>query len=210
VIRRVAPGLGLIAAVAALAPPLDGLASRSLAWHMVQVSELMCVAAPLLVLGGAAAVLPARAAAAIARLAPLTRRPEPAAALFAATAAAVHLPGPVEWTRSSAWIAFGEHAAVLAVGIAFWTAILVVRSSPWRRVACMLLAMPAGDAVGVWIMATGGAAYSGVSHSEAMAAGAVMLAGSLPLGLGAAALAFAACLAEEHARQAGEVAHAAR
>jgi cytochrome c oxidase assembly factor CtaG len=212
VIRRLAPAAGLIAAIVAVAPPVHGLASRSLAWHMLQVTELMCVAAPLLALGGAAAVLPGRMASGLSRLEPAIRRPELPAAAFAATAALVHLPGPVGWTRSSAWLAVAEHAVVLSVGVAFWAAVLGAArpsASPGRRIACMLLAMPAGDAVGVWIMATGGAAYAGVSRPEAMAAGAAMLAGSLPLGLGAAALAWGACVTEERERRAGEVAHVA-
>jgi cytochrome c oxidase assembly factor CtaG len=216
-LRSALAPLGLLVMVAAVSPPGHDLAERSLAWHMTQHAALSVIGPPLLLLGAPYELLPAglrrRLLRALRRAKPLLRRPEPPTVLFSAVVVAVHLPGGVRLAESSAVAHAAEHGLLVAVALAFWTAVLA--TGPWpaasapRRFACVLAAMPAGDAVGVWLMATGGAGYEGVSGSEARAAGAVMLAGSVVLAAAAAAVAWQAVTAEERRRRRREVLHAA-
>jgi cytochrome c oxidase assembly factor CtaG len=200
--RHVLTMLGLLVVVAALSPPLHDLAESSLAWHMAQHAALSVLGPPLLLLGTPHLLLPLSARGAALRLLrraePVVRRPEPLLVAFSAVLVGIHLPAGVRLAESSPLAHSGEHALLLGVSLAFWAAVL--GAAPWRpvsaarRFACLLLAMPAGDAIGVWLVATG----------------VVMLAASMPLAVAAAAVAWQAIAAEERRRRRQEVLHAAR
>jgi cytochrome c oxidase assembly factor CtaG len=217
-LRHAGTLLGLGAVGAAVSPPVHDLAETSLAWHMAQHAALSVIGPPLLVLSRPHLLLPLAirrpTLRVLHRAAPVASRPEPVLAVFAAVLVAIHLPGGVRLAESSSLAHAGEHAVLLVVSLAFWAAVL--GAAPWprrsaaRRFACLLLAMPPGDAVGVWLVASGGSGYEGVSPAGARAAGVVMLAASIPLALAAAAVAWQAISAEERRRRRQELLHAAR
>ena len=215
--RRATAGLAALIMLAAVSPPGQALAERSLAWHMAQHAAIALVGAPLLLLGGPHELLPRgprrRALRGLRRARPLLARPEPAALAFSVLMVAIHLPAGVRAAESSPAVHAGEHGLLAVVALGFWSATL--GAGPWppasaaRRFACLLAAMPAGDAVGVWLMATGGSGYGDVPAGQARAAGAVMLAGSIALGLAAVGVAWQAVGAEQRRRRRREVLHAA-
>jgi putative membrane protein len=215
--RWAVAGLGVLIMLAAVSPPGQALAERSLAWHMAQHTAIALIGAPLLLLGRPHELLPPGlrrpAVRGLRRARPLLAYPEPATLAFSVLMIAIHLPAGVRAAEASPVVHAGEHALVAVVALGFWSATLGV--GPWppastaRRFACLLAAMPAGDAVGVWLMATGGAGYGDVPAGQARAAGAVMLAGSIALGLAAAGVAWQAVSAEERRRRRREVLHAA-
>ncbi len=135
--RALAAGLGWLALVGALAPPLDELAQGSFAAHMIQHEILMLVAAPLLVL--------AQPLAALMWAFPLARRQAVARAFRSAcwrqpwgwlvaplTAWSVHT--VVLWTwHAPAWFEAGlrdrgihdlQHARFFIAALLFWWALV--------------------------------------------------------------------------------------
>lgn len=105
----------------------------------------------------------------------------PAAAAWAAfvgTMWLVHVPVPHTGPLA--------HAALLGAALAFWLAALALDGH--RRLLFLLTALPAADLAALWLMATG-----------QPAAGAVMTASSLPVGLAAVLAGWAWLQAEERA-----------
>jgi cytochrome c oxidase assembly factor CtaG len=132
--RRPQPGPRLAfhaaMAIAALAlfGPLDTLAERSSAWHMVQHMLLIGVVAPLAVLGRPLAqwraLLGATADALWRRLHRLSRHPLRCATLHAAAIWFWHAPGPyIAAVQNPGWHVL-EHACFLFTGWLFWWSVL--------------------------------------------------------------------------------------
>lgn len=112
----------------ALFGPLDGLAERSAAWHMVQHMLLMVVIAPLLVLARPLpqwrAVLGARVDAVWRTLHRLSRRPMACALLHAGAIWFWHAPRPYVLALESTGWHVVEHACFLFTGWLFWWSVL--------------------------------------------------------------------------------------
>jgi putative membrane protein len=200
-------GCALVAA--AVCPPAEGLAEGSLPWHMGQHLVLGTLAPALLVLGDPVGLLlsfagrPRRlAAATVPRLRCVLHHPLAAGLLFGMLTVAVHLPAGEAAAERHAPLHALVHGALLACGTLLWASTLSV--GPWvgcsapARFAGLLLAMPAGDALGAWLMSAPSPLYgAGVSASGQRLAGVVMLAGSLPLAAGTAAIGWQALRQEE-------------
>jgi putative membrane protein len=138
-------GVGLLAAVAVLLPPVDGLADRLLSAHMAQHLVLILVAAPLMVLGRPGLpvllALPARAR----RRAVRWRRARWARAAWRALTLpmvawlvhvsvlwAWHAPGPYQAALRSDGLHALEHATFLGTALLFWHVALA--TAPHRRI----------------------------------------------------------------------------
>jgi putative membrane protein len=189
-----------------------GFDDISLAVHMAGHGVIVAVGAPLLVLGRPVTLLlralprPAARNLAAGLRSPWVRRlawPPLAFAAFVGSQLAFHLT-PLFWDalREEGLHAF-EHLLFLITALWLWSVCLAVeplpgRWSPWARAALLMAAMSASDVGSVKLMLDG---YGG--------AGAAMLASMMPLGLGAAAVAWTAILREERRARAREVAHAA-
>lgn len=184
----------------------------SLAVHMAGHGAIVALGAPLLVLGRPVTLLlrglPRPAARDLAALlrSPWARRlcrPPLAFTAFVAAQLLFHLT-PLFWDSlrlESLHIA--EHLIFLVTALWLWSVCLAVeplpgRWSPWARAGLLMAAMSASDAGAIKLMVDG---YQ--------AAGVAMLASMLPLGIGAAAVAWVAILREERRARRREVAHAA-
>jgi putative membrane protein len=192
--RRLAAGAGgLLVAGGALSPPAEAACTHSLTAHMLAHGALVCVAAPLLAL---ALPPPGRMGG---------RRLAAAWAALAACQWIVYLGGVLPRSLAHDPLHGLVMAVLLGTALAFWRAVLAPDERPARRVAALLLAMPAGDAVAVWLMAADGPRYAHLALTEGRAAAladqrraaAVMLAGSLVLAAAALSLAWRAILAED-------------
>ena len=137
---------GLAAVVAALASPLDHLATTSLSAHMTQHLLLVLVAAPLLVMGRPLlpvlmALRPAlrRAARrlerrpAVAAGGRILSRPTVAWLLHVSVLWAWHAPGPYQAALGSEAIHALEHASFLGTAMLFWW--VALEAEPRRRLA---------------------------------------------------------------------------
>jgi putative membrane protein len=112
--------------------PLEALAARSFALHMLQHMLLIALAAPLLVLGAPEApllhALPPRLRGATAALGAHVRRsplgalarPVPAMILHALAIWGWHLPQAFEAALRTPWVHAAEHASFLGTGLLFW------------------------------------------------------------------------------------------
>jgi putative membrane protein len=184
----------------------------SLPVHMAGHGVVVAIGAPLLVLGRPVTVLlralPRPAARDLARIlrSSWMRRlcwPPLAFAAFVGAQLAFHLT-PLFWSSlREEGLHAAEHLIFLVTAVWLWSVCLAVeplpgRWSPWARAGLLMAAMSASDAGAVKLMLDG---YQ--------AAGVAMLASMLPLGLGAAAIAWTAILREERKARAREVAHAA-
>jgi cytochrome c oxidase assembly factor CtaG len=133
-------------------------------------------------------------------------------AAFAFAQAAAHLPAAVRLTEDSA--AHGAlEAALLLVAVVYWSPVVAwpVARSPLAPILYLTAAMPAGDVLAIWLMSAPAPLYTGVPASDQHAAAAVMLTGSLVLGLAALALGFRAVRHEHRstvARERSEPRHA--
>ena len=134
---------GLVAAVVATQPPLDGLADRSFSAHMVQHLLLQAVAPPLLVLGApwlpVWRMLPsgvrrrlalASGAAPVKVLARTLGRPPVGWLLFLGAIALSHLPAIFDLALRDPLFHETEHALFLGLGLLFWSRAL--DSPPFR------------------------------------------------------------------------------
>jgi putative membrane protein len=207
---------GLVVIAAALTGPLDELADRSLAWHMVQHLALVVLAAPLLLLGAphrlALAALPPRAAASLARIltsAPLRLLTHPVVAWlqFALILYGAHFSPLYEAALENEAVHAAEHALFLTSAIVFWTPLLAVAPAPHApphpaRLLALFLALPMSAFLGFAFWVTRSvlyAHYAGVPGAldDQRNAGAVMwLAGGAPL-----LLAILWCIADWGARE---------
>jgi cytochrome c oxidase assembly factor CtaG len=198
-------GLGLVAIGLGV-----GFDDVSLPVHMAGHGVVVAVGAPLIVLGRPVTLLlrslpkPAARDLATALRSPWLRRllwPPLAFAAFVGAQLVFHWT-PLFWDalrEEGPHVA--EHAIFLGTALWFWSVCLAVeplpgRWDPWARAGLLMAAMSASDSGAVKLMLDG---YG--------SAGVAMLASMLPLGLGAAGVAWAAMVREERrARRA--VAHA--
>jgi len=189
-----------------------GFDDISLAVHMAGHGAIVAVGAPLLVLGWPVTLmlraLPRPAARDLATLlrSPWARRlcrPPLAFAAFVAAQLAFHLT-PLFWDAlREEGLHAAEHLIFLVTALWLWSVCLAVeplpgRWSPWARAGLLMAAMSASDAGAIKLMVDG--------YGDAAVA---MLVSMLPLGVGAAAVAWTAILREERKAKAREVAHAA-
>jgi cytochrome c oxidase assembly factor CtaG len=170
-----------------------GLGDHPLARHMAAHAAIVCGAPPLLVLGApvslALRTLPRRQArelAALIRRPPLAWLVRPAFAwvAFVGLQLAFHVTPLFRIALHDPVVHGIEHASFLLSALAFWDCAIGVDPIPRRpaaplRALYLLAAMPAMDVAGVYLMAIG--------HGSA---GAVMMAGSMPLGLAAGLVAW--------------------
>lgn len=197
---------GLALAAAAACPPADALAERFQAAHMAQHMVLTMVAAPLVVIGSPLALAlrlaPSSLARRMARLgrSPTARRavsPVAAWTLLPTVQALVYLTPLFGLARRDDAVHAGVHLALFGCALLFWQPLVGVdpvhRLHPLAQVGYLLAAMPASDAIGIWLMFSTHVQYAGyvpAGVADQRRAGAIMLAGSLPLGLSAFATAW--------------------
>ena len=189
-----------------------GFDDISLPVHMAGHGVIVALGAPLLVLGRPVTLMlrslprpAARDVAALLRSTWVRRlcRPPLAFVAFVAAQLAFHLT-PLFWDAlREERLHAAEHLIFLVTALWLWSVCLAVeplpgRWSPWTRAGLLMAAMSASDAGAVKLMVDG---YG--------SAGVAMLASMLPLGLGAATIAWTAILREERKARAREVAHAA-
>lgn len=200
--------------VAGVAAVVAGVAfdDISLAVHMAGHGVIVAVGAPLIVLSRPVSFLlatlprPAARDLAAALRSPWLRRalwPPLAFAAFVSAQLAFHLT-PLFWSAlRDGTLHDAEHAIFFYTALWLWTVCLAVeplpgRWDPWARAGLLLTALMASDAGAVKLMLDG---YG--------TAGVAMLASMLPLGLGAAGIAWTAIVREEGRARRREVAHAA-
>lgn len=142
--RAVAFGAGVLAAVMAVASPLDGLAGALFSLHMVQHLLLVLVAAPLFVLAQPLVALlwalPARVRLRLgrwwrgARAVPATWRavahPASAVVLHAAAIWAWHAPALYDAAVASRALHVAEHASFFATALLFWWVVVHAGAQP--------------------------------------------------------------------------------
>jgi len=189
-----------------------GIDDISLAVHMAGHGVIVALAAPLLVLSRPVTLMlralprPAAGDLAAALRSPWLRRllwPPLAFAAFVGAQLAFHLT-PLFWhALREEGLHAAEHLIFLVTALWLWSVCLAVeplpgRWSPWARAGLLMAAMSVSDIGSVKLMIDG---YQ--------SAGAAMLASMMPLGLGAAAVAWTAVLREERRARRREVAHAA-
>jgi cytochrome c oxidase assembly factor CtaG len=189
-----------------------GFDDISLPIHMAGHGVVVAVGAPLLVLSRPMTLLlralprPAARDLVAALRAPWLRRllwPPLAFAAFVAAQLAFHLT-PLFWDAlRDEGLHAAEHLIFLLTALWLWSVCLAVEPLPgrwdaWARAGLLMAAMSASDSGAVKLMLDG---YG--------AAGVAMLASMLPLGLGAAAIAWREVLREERRARRREVAHAA-
>jgi putative membrane protein len=183
----------------------------SLAVHMAGHGVIVAVGAPLLVLARPVTLLlrtlprpAARDLAGVLRSTWVRRLAWPplAFAAFVGAQLAFHLT-PLFWDAlREEGLHAAEHLLFLLTALWLWSVCLAVeplpgRWSPWARAGLLMAAMSGSDIGSVKLMLDG---YG--------AAGVAMLASMMPLGIGAAAVAWTAVLREERRAQRREVVHA--
>jgi cytochrome c oxidase assembly factor CtaG len=208
---------GLAAVLAALLPPIDAMAERSLTAHMVQHLLLTAVAAPLLVLGRPLTLAlrtgPGRSwvrRAVRSRAFGALTHPGVTWPAFVGTMYATHL-GPLYEAalESPAWHA-AEHSLFLATALLFWLPVVGDTPAPHRlghgaRLLYLALAMPAEGFLALSIFSADRVLYPayagpGALGDQRTAAALLWIVGDLVI-LGALILAALAWKADEEARQ---------
>lgn len=178
--------------------------------HMAEHALIVAVAAPLLVMGAPVALamrtLPAGASAVLAaamgtRTVRALTHPALTWTLFVAVQWAFHLTPLLEASESRLLLHAVEHGAFLSAGVLFWLPVVGANPVPRRirgaeRAAYLFFAIPAVDIAGAALMARG-----------EPAAGAAMLAGSLPVVLAAVVLTWRWVAGEERRAVLVEGAH---
>ena len=148
-------GAAMVVGSAAVAPPLERLADKSFAWHMVQHLALFFVVTFLLVLARPFDVLARTAgkrstAAFVRATRPLhaLALPSVALAIFLATLWGTHFSPLYELAMDHPWAHIAEHALYLGAGVIFW--LPVVATPPLRplgypaRLLYLVVALPQG------------------------------------------------------------------
>jgi putative membrane protein len=192
---------GLALAAAAVCPPADALADRSQTAHMAQHMALTMLAAPLVVIGSPFALAlrlsPTPLARRMARLgasrtAHWAASPVAAWTLLPAVQALVYLTPLFDLAQRDDAVHAAVHLALFGCALLFWRPLVGVdpahRLHPLAQVGYLLAAMPASDAIGIWLMFSTHVQYASLASTgvaDQRRAGAIMLAGSLPLGLSA-------------------------
>ncbi|MGD9734619.1 MAG: cytochrome c oxidase assembly protein [Solirubrobacterales bacterium] len=213
---------GWLAFGIALSPPLDQAADRQLAWHMLQHSLLLGVAAPLLALGEpvrvALALLPIGGARRLARWlrsrpARVLMAPATALALFAGLLVLTHVPAVYDACLEISALHGLEHLAYLLVATLLWT--VIVGADPTARplslvavTGLIVAAMVPMLAIGVALATSSHVVYASYLADASTAAvlaeqetaATAMWAGDLPFAL-ALVLAGWASLQREEQRQ---------
>jgi putative membrane protein len=204
--RTAALAAGVVLACAAVAPPADALADRTLAGHMLQHMLLTMAAAPLIVIGSPVALLlrhaPGRtrrplARAGRGRVMHALASPVLGWSLLPAVQAAVYATPLLRLSERDDVLHAAVHAALLAAALLFWRPVLgadpMPRPAPLARVGYLLAAMPASDVIGVWLIASAGVHYPPdvtTGLADQRRAGVIMLCGSFVLGAAALAAAW--------------------
>ena len=189
-----------------------GFDDISLAVHMAGHGLIVAVGGPLVVLSRPATLLlrtlPRHAARdlAVALRSRRLRRllwPPLAFAAFVSSQLVFHLT-PLFWdSLREEGLHFAEHMIFIVTALWLWSVCLAVeplpgRWSPWARAGLLMAAMSISDIGSVKLMVIG---YR--------SAGVAMIASMMPLGLGAATVAWTAVVREERKARRREVAHAA-
>jgi cytochrome c oxidase assembly factor CtaG len=189
-------GLAVVLAAAAVSPS-SAEPGHVLTLHMVELVALMYVAGPLI--AAAAPLRPGRWG---------VRSMCVAFAVFVIAQGAAHLPALVRVAQHGGWVHGAGQAVLLGAAVGFWSPVVSwpAERSPLTPIVYLVAAMPAGDALSMWLMTTRVPVYDGVPHSDQRAAAAAMLCGSIVLALAAVAVGWraihhehAAVLAREHA-----------
>jgi cytochrome c oxidase assembly factor CtaG len=161
--RAAAFALGVLAAAAALGPPLDPLSAWLLSAHMVQHLLLMFVAAPLLVIGTPLRLARQSGVRTLERIAawcahsPLARAatwPPAAWGFYAATLVGSHFSPLYEAALEHPAVHVVEHALYLTAALLFWYPVVGLDPSPWRmgyglRLLYLAAAIPVQSLLGV-------------------------------------------------------------
>jgi len=169
-----AAGLAVVLVTAVVQP--STAPGHVLTLHMVELVALMYAAAPLI--AAAAPLRPGRWGA---------RSMFVAFAAFVLAQAAAHLPALVRVEQHGGWAHGIVQAVLLCAAVGFWSPVISwpAERSPLTPIVYLVAAMPAGDALSIWLMTTPVPAYSGVPRSDQRAAAAAMLCGSIVLALAA-------------------------
>ena len=157
-------GAAAAAGIASVAPPLDTLADRSFAWHMLQHLVVLYAVAALIVAANPFVLLVRFAGKrTVARLVRATRPLHAAAVPWVALPAFVevlwitHFSPLYELALERPWVHVAEHLCYLVAGIAFWLPVL--SPAPLRpqshpaRILYLLLALPQGALLGMVLFA---------------------------------------------------------
>jgi len=195
--RTTALAAGAAVAGLAVAPPIDAVADRTLAGHMLQHMLLTMAAAPLIVIGSPIALAlrraPRRGRRALAglgrgRAAHLIASPALGWALLPAVQIVVYTTPLLRISAQDDRVHAAVHAALLGAALLFWRPVLgadpIRRLAPLAQVGYLLAAMPASDVVGVWLIASAESHYPAAVATglgDQRRAGAIMLAGSFVL-----------------------------
>jgi cytochrome c oxidase assembly factor CtaG len=191
-----ATGLAVVLAAAAI-PPSSAAPRHVLTLHMVELVALMYVAGPLIAAG--APLRPGQWG---------VRSMTVAFTAFVLAQGAAHVPALVRVEQHGGWVQGAGQALLLGAAVGFWSPVVSwpAERSPLKPIVYLVAAMPAGDALSIWLMTTPVPAYGGVTRSDQRAAAAAMLCGSIVLALAAVVVGWraihhehAAVLAREHA-----------
>lgn len=159
-------GLGIATLAAALLPPIDALAGRSFATHMIEHEMLMVIAAPLLVLarpleasawalsgGTREAIAAFTRSTLVRRTARWMSAPVPATCVHALALWIWHLPPLFLAALASEPLHVFQHVCFFASALAFWWAMFggAMRTPGAVSVACLFATMLHASALGALI-----------------------------------------------------------
>jgi len=148
---------GFAALTLALISPLCALSVSLFSARVGQHMVLTLLAAPLLVLGGAARLLPSQL---LRRLAPLGE-PIAAALVFAALIWFWHMPAPYAATFENRLVYWIMHVSLLASALALWSALLRTdRRGAAGAVAAGLISTVQMSLLGAWLTLAGAPAFA--------------------------------------------------
>jgi putative membrane protein len=195
--RSLSLAAGITVAVLAVSPPVDERADATLTAHMAQHMLLGLVAPALVVMGSPLMLVLRRVPRPIgrrlvrvghARWTLLLTAPLLGLVLLPSVQLVIHTTGLFELAVEHEPVHAAEHAVLFCAGVLFWRPVLgadpIPRLHPLAQIAYLLVAMPANDVVGVWLMSSRGIeypSYAGSGLADQHRAGAVMLSGSFLL-----------------------------
>ena len=200
---KICPPVGIALAVILVSPPIDSVADGSLSAHMLQHMLLLNLAAPLIACAAPVRLLLRRLdrdrrrsliALVHSRPARLAAGAPLAFAAYAGFQWALHLTGLFALSLRDEPVHAAVHLGILATGVLFWRQVVGgdpgSRLRPLPRIGFLLAAMPAMDAIGVWLLSAPAPEYAHYSHgagalADQRLAGVIMLAGSYVFALAA-------------------------